>query len=160
MGLEVHLVGRHPWREMSNLSLFPNLFFIWFDILCLILVFILDPEKGKKEDLIYSFLRSITEVQAHLAHVHALAHQVRKIFFMGSFINIPLVRRFFTENIHGRNLLRPKASIFSHWVLVHIWWRKDSPQTLAHPREVLGMAPSPFVNIFHLHAVFDKNFVK
>ena len=81
------------------------------------MVFILDPQKVKKEDLIYSFLRSITEVQAHLVHVHALAHQVRKIFFMGSFINIPLVRRFFTENIQGRNLLRPKVSIFSHWVL-------------------------------------------
>ena len=62
--------------------------------------------------MIYSFLRSVVEVQGHLAHVHALAHQVRKIYFMGSFINIPLVRKFLTEHRQGRNLIRPQASIF------------------------------------------------
>ena len=108
--------------------------------------------------MIYSFLRSITEVQAHLAHVHALAHQVRKIFFMGSFINIPLVRRFFTENIHGRNRLRPKASIFSHWVPVHAWWRTDFPQTLAHPREVLGTCAIPFCQYFSFTCSFRQKF--
>ena len=76
---------------------------------CTIFPFYLDTEKVKKDDVTFSFLRSLGEVQGHLTHVHALAHQVRKVFFVGSFINIPLVRSFFTEEIEGRNLLRPKV---------------------------------------------------
>ena len=67
----------------------------------------------KKDDVTFSFLRSLGEVQGHLAHVHALAHQARKVFFVGSFINVPLVRSFFTEEIEGRNLLRPKVKNFT-----------------------------------------------
>ena len=57
-----------------------------------------------------SFLRSMAEVQGHLAHVHALALRVKKIYFIGSFINMELMRRFLFEEINGRNLLRPEVS--------------------------------------------------
>ena len=42
-------------------------------------------------------------------HVHALAHKVRKVFLVGSFIDIALVRKFLTEEIQGRNLMLPKV---------------------------------------------------
>ena len=64
----------------------------------------------KKEDLTLSFLRSLAEVQGHLAQVHALAHGVRKIYFIGNVINIELMRRYLYEEIHGKNLLRPQVS--------------------------------------------------
>ena len=51
----------------------------------------------------------MAEVQGHLAHVHALALRVKKIYFIGSFINMELMRRFLFEEINGRNLLRPEV---------------------------------------------------
>ena len=64
----------------------------------------------KKEDITYSFLRSLAEVQGHLANVHALAHQVRKVYFIGGFINMELMRRFLFEEMSSRNLTRPEVS--------------------------------------------------
>ena len=64
----------------------------------------------KKEDLTLSFLRSLAEVQGHLAHVHALAHQVRKVYFIGGFINMDLMRRFLYQEINGRNFARPEVN--------------------------------------------------
>ena len=63
----------------------------------------------KKEDLTLSFLRSLAEVQGHLAHVQALAHQVRKIYFIGGFIHMELMRRYLYEEICSRNLMRPQV---------------------------------------------------
>ena len=68
-----------------------------------------DLENVKKEDVTFSLLRSMAEFQGQMLHAHALAHEVRKIYLVGSFIDIPLVRRFVTEEIQGRNLLRPKV---------------------------------------------------
>ena len=68
-----------------------------------------DPDKVKKEDLTLSFLRSLAEVQGHLAHVHALAHQVRKVYFIGGFINMELMRRYLYQEINGRNFARPEV---------------------------------------------------
>ena len=62
-----------------------------------------------KEDVTLSFLRSLAEVQGHLAHVHALSHQVRKIYFIGGFINMELMRRYLYEEICSRNLMRPEV---------------------------------------------------
>ena len=73
-----------------------------------------DPDKVKKEDLTLSFLRSLAEVQGHLAHVHALAHQVRKVYFIGGFINMDLMRRFLYQEINGRNFARPEVNINLH----------------------------------------------
>ena len=69
-----------------------------------------DPDKVKKEDLTLSFLRSLAEVQGHLAHVHALAHQVRKIYFIGGVINMELMRRYLYQEINGRNFSRPEVN--------------------------------------------------
>ena len=127
------------WFSFQNLSLS----FAW---LAQYFPCYLDTENVKKEDVTFSFLRSLGEVQGHLAYVHALAHQVRKVFFVGSFINIPLVRRFFTEEIQGRNLLRPKVKI-SFWqmrlgdgmfwflrILILVWIFKDT-----------GVSPEMFI---------------
>ena len=73
-----------------------------------------DLDKVKKEDLTLSFLRSFAEVQGHLAHVHALAHQVRKFYFIGGFINMDLMRRFLYQEINGRNFARPEVNINLH----------------------------------------------
>ena len=73
------------------------------------LIIIEVPDKMKKEDLTLSFLRSLAEVQGHLAHVLALAHQVRKIYFIGGFIHMELMRRYLYEEITSRNLMRPEV---------------------------------------------------
>ena len=66
----------------------------------------------KKEDLTLSFLRSLAEIQGHMAHVHALAHRVKKIYFIGSFINVELMRRYLFEEINGKNLIRPEVTSY------------------------------------------------
>ena len=76
-----------------------------------------DPNKVKKEDLTLSFLRSLAEVQGHLAHVHALAHQVRTVFFVGGFINMELMRRYLSQEINARNLTRPEVDNHIHGTL-------------------------------------------
>ena len=70
-----------------------------------------DHDKIKKEDLTLSFLRSVAEVQGHLAHVHALALRVKRVYFIGSFISMELMRRYLSEEINGRNLLRPQVGL-------------------------------------------------
>ena len=50
------------------------------------------------------------EVQGHLAYVHALAHQVRKIYFIGGFINMELMRRYLYQEINERNFARPEVN--------------------------------------------------
>ena len=67
----------------------------------------------KKEDLTFSFLRSMAEVQGHLTHVHALAHQVRKVYFVGGFINIELMRRYLCEEVTSRNMMRPEIILLN-----------------------------------------------
>ena len=56
-----------------------------------------------------SFLKSLDEVQGQLTHVHALAHGVRKVYFIGSVINMALMRRYLYEEINGKNLMRPEV---------------------------------------------------
>ena len=58
-----------------------------------------------------SFLRSVAEVQGHLAHVYALALRVKRVYFIGSFISMELMRRYLSEEINGRNLLRPEVRV-------------------------------------------------
>ena len=92
-------------------------------------MFILDQDKVKKEDLTFSFLRSLAEIQGHLAHVHALAHGVRKIYFIGSVINMALMRRYLYEEIHGKNLLRPEVSYPSHHLYTLSFFNLYTPST-------------------------------
>ena len=57
--------------------------------------------------------RTAIEGLAQMAYLNALAFGVRRIYFLGSFINIPLARELITTELEGRILLRPKVLICS-----------------------------------------------
>ena len=76
-------------------------------ILCLLVANV------KKEDIVRSMFRTAIEGLAQMAYLNALAFGVRRIYFLGSFINIHLARELITTELEGRILLRPKVLILS-----------------------------------------------
>ena len=66
-------------------------------------------ENVKKADIVRSMFRTGIEGMAQMAFLSALAFGVRKIYFLGSFINVPLARELITTELEGRILLRPKV---------------------------------------------------
>ena len=56
--------------------------------------------------------RTSTEILAQMSYIDALAFGVRRIYFTGSFISIPLAREVITAEIEGRILLRPEVRTF------------------------------------------------
>ena len=77
------------------------------------LIFCLLTANVKNEDIVRSMFRTAIEGLAQMAYLNALAFGVRRIYFLGSFINIPLARELITTELEGRILLRPKVLILS-----------------------------------------------
>ena len=74
--------------------------------------FLIRAENLKKEDIVRSMFRTSTEILAQMSYIDALAFGVRRIYFTGSFISIPLAREVITVEIEGRILLRPQVCTF------------------------------------------------
>ncbi len=61
------------------------------------------------EDVTKSLLITIAETLATFAYETAQAVKVRRIYFLGSFINIETVRDVMVGEIEGRNWIRPEV---------------------------------------------------
>ena len=68
-------------------------------------------DEVKKEDLAQSMFRMGVGVLGQMAFTTALAYGVRKIYFTGSFISIPFIRKLLTTELQGRMDLRPQVSL-------------------------------------------------
>ena len=74
-------------------------------------------DEVKKADLARSLFRLGCQNLGQMAIIHALAFGVRRVYFTGSFVSIPLARKFITAEIEGRNNMKPKKSLIpSHYI--------------------------------------------
>ena len=78
---------------------------------CTLLMALCPVDDVKKADLAQSVFRMGVGFLAQMAFAQALAYGVRKIYFTGSFINVPFVRKIITTELQGRVDLRPKVSL-------------------------------------------------
>ena len=53
----------------------------------------------KKEDLVASLFQQLCEQYVQVAHLVAMANNLRKVYFVGTFVNNPLSKKCFTYNI-------------------------------------------------------------
>ena len=82
-------------------------------------------DKVKKADLARSLFRLGCQNLAQMSIIHALAFGVRRIYFTGSFISLPLASEIVTAEIEGRILLRPEVCGYSMQI---IWcFTQDQP---------------------------------
>ena len=78
---------------------------------CTLLMTLYPVDHVKKADVAQSMFRMGVGFLAQMAFTQALAYGVRKIYFTGSFINVPFVRKIITTELQGRIDLRPKVSL-------------------------------------------------
>ena len=53
----------------------------------------------KKEDLVASLFQQLCAQYVQLAHLVAMANNLRKVYFVGTFVNNALSKKYFTYNI-------------------------------------------------------------